>query len=135
LPYPEATQALCGSVSTLDGVAKVGVIHALGIRRVTQSVPVLVPLLSDSNLQIAQAAAFALGRIGSVESAQALTQFLSKATATLRATLADACLACAEQLVLKSHTKEAQSLYRALLDSQPATLIQQAAERGLKIVA
>jgi HEAT repeat protein len=135
LPYPETIPALCDSVAALSGMAKIGVIHALGMRRAARSVPVLMPLLKDSNLEVAQAAVFALGRIGSIESAQALSQFLPQAASPLRPVLADACLACAEQLLRDNHKREAQALYRALLDSQPPALIQNAAERGLKLAA
>ena len=130
LPYPQVCPTLRDCVNKLSGMAKVGVILALGMRRDPDSVPLLVPELDNSNLDIARAAIFALGRIGTVRAARALGQFLANAAPTLRAAVADACLVCAERLLQDGLKEEAKILYQILLDSRPATYIQQAAERG-----
>jgi len=78
IPAPEATKALRDALPKTKGVQKVGVLNSLGVKRDAESVPALVPLLADSDHQVAAAAAAALGAIGNSEAAKALADFQAK---------------------------------------------------------
>src|SRR5260370_5640753 len=77
IPAPEAAQALREALGTANGNLKIGVISSLGGRRDGAAVGALANSLRDNDVAIARAAALALGAIGSVESAAALTAFLT----------------------------------------------------------
>ena len=114
-----------------EGLRKVGVLHSLGARRDAQSVAAIVPLLADQDVQIAGAAAHALGGIGTAEAAKALSDFQPKAPEKLRAAVADACLACAEKLLADGKKTEAIAIYKALGKPEQPKHVQVAARRGL----
>jgi hypothetical protein len=131
MPLPEALKTLRESLPKLSGLEKVGVINSLGARSDVQSIPALVKLLEDGDARVAGAAAAALGQMGRVAAAQALRRFEPKAPPTLRLTVADACLACAERLVQDNKTAEALGLYRILDQPHQPEHIQMAARYGL----
>ena len=59
-----------------QGAALVGVIGSIGVRRDPQAVPALVKRLGDSDPEVAQAAARALGKIGTLDAVEALEKAL-----------------------------------------------------------
>ena len=61
---PEAGAALREAAGKTSGLIKAGLIDSLGWRRDVQSLPVLVPLVSDADPAVAAAAAAGLGRMG-----------------------------------------------------------------------
>lgn len=131
MPCPEAVQALRESLPRLRGRQKAGVVSSLGTRRDPLSVPVLGKLLADSDAEIAGAAATALGHIGTIEAVHTLQQFLPNAPDPVRLAVADGCLAGAERLLRDGKKAEAQTMYRALADSQQPKHVRLAVERGL----
>jgi HEAT repeat protein len=135
IPAPEAVKALRESLPKVSGLRKVGVINSLGARRDAESVAALVALLKDGDAQIAGAAAAALGNIATVEAARALQQFQPTAPESIRLVVADACLACAEQLNAAGRQPEAAALFKALATASQPKHVRAAAERGLRIVS
>ena len=131
----EAAQALRDALPKLDGALRVGVIGSLGARRDAASVTVLVALLADGDKAAACAAACALGRIGGVEAGTALGQFASHAPEGVNLSAADACLACAEQLLASGKKAEAKQLYKSLLGQNQPKHVRLAATRGLLTTA
>lgn len=98
LPYPEVDQALRDALDRLDGLYRIGVINTIGNRRDTGAISSLVKLMETADAATAGAAAGALGRIATEETARVLRKALAgsgKATATA---LGDACLVCAQTL-------------------------------------
>lgn len=126
-----AVQALREALPKSEGLRKVGVLHSLGARRDAQSVAALVPLLGDSDAQVAKAAVHALGAIGTADSAKALGDYQPKSPEALRLAVADACLACAEHLLADGKRTEAIAIYKALGSEEQPTHVQVAARRGL----
>jgi len=102
----------------------------LGARRDAASVPLLAALLADADAAIADAAARALGAIGTPEAAAALAQ-AAQAAETAKPALADGCLVCAEALVAAGKRAEAVAVYKTLSGPKQSKLVRLAATRGV----
>jgi HEAT repeat protein len=72
IPDPSADAALREALGKTKGRLLVGVIGSLGVRKDAQSIPQVSSLLRDSDPDVAQAAARALGSIGKPEGVQAI---------------------------------------------------------------
>lgn len=72
LPGESVNEALRAALPKLKGRPLTGVIGSLGVRRDPKAVGAIAPLLYDGDLLVVQAAARALGRIGTPEAADAL---------------------------------------------------------------
>lgn len=134
MPCPEAVAAMRDALPKLSGSIKVGVINSLGVRRDAESTAALTALLSDSDPQIAGAAAAALGSIGSPDAAKALDGFQEKASESLKLAAADAYLACAERLLSDGKKAQAMAIYKSLSKSEYKH-VKLAATRGLLATA
>lgn len=130
-PYPLASRVIRDRLPQLTGLALVGAIQSLGVRRDPACVPALAALLPAPAPAIARAAVTALGEIGTPAAAQALREFLPRAPGALHPALADACLICAERLLSAGQRDEAQALYRLLSSPDQPKHVQLAATRGL----
>jgi HEAT repeat protein len=130
-PDPSASAALRNALPKLKGVAKVGVINSLGLRRDVASVAPLAALLEEKDGQVVAAAASALTKIGTPESVRLLFAFRSKAPADLRATVAVACLEAAESLVQTGAKEEAAKRYEELTGPNESHLVRMGAFRAL----
>ena len=117
MPYLEVGQALRNALGRAEGTAKIGVIHSLGVRKDKEAVDLLIPLLKDTDVQIAAAAAFALGRAGTLKAARVLIGFCDDAPAGLRAVVLDASLTAAEQLLIQGKQNEAAKIYEDIQTS------------------
>ena len=124
IPVPEAGAKLRERLqSTPDAVKKAALIAALGDRAEEASVPVLGDRLSDTDSQVAEAAAKALGRIGTPAAATRLANARRQAAGPLRLQIGDACLRCADRLLAAGQTAEAAAIYRELnVPGEPARL-------------
>ncbi|HOW71381.1 MAG TPA: ThuA domain-containing protein [Phycisphaerae bacterium] len=116
IPGEGASLALRSAMSKLSGKPAVGVINSVGNRAEPQAVKELIPLLSNSDPPIVEAAAAALGKIGSPEAAHALSAILPKVATPIRASVADACLRCADKLAA-GNKDAAEKIYR-LFDTE-----------------
>jgi HEAT repeat protein len=130
LPCPEAGDALRAALPSLSGLARVGAIIALGLRRETASVASLTPFLAGGDIETAHAAAGALGEIGTPAAAEALRGRLTSASAPARSAVADAGLACAERLKAAGQPALANELYRLLASPEQPPHIRHAAALG-----
>jgi len=150
IPDPAAGAALRVALPGVSGQLKIGIIGSLGVRGAdgeavpaggwfsflrrpdrSGTVPVLGALLTDTDAAVARAAACALGDIGTPAAGQAL--MAAPAAAGIQAAVADALLACAEQLRAAGHTGAARTAYASLLKGSPSKLVRAAAEQGLKL--
>jgi HEAT repeat protein len=130
IPAPEAAQALREALGRVNGNLKIGVISSLGGRRDVAAVGALAGLLRENDAAIARAAALALGAIGSVESAAALTAFLATPGGDKRSAV-DALLACGEALLAANRKSDALSIYKSLAGEKQARIVRLAATRGI----
>jgi len=133
IPAPEAGQALLAALPKIGGKLKVGLISSLGVRREIAAIAPLQTLLADSDPTVAQAAAHALGVIGSLAAAKALVT--AKPSAATKAAIADASMECAEELLAGGNKIAAKATYEKLLGGNPSKPVLVAATRGMQACA
>jgi HEAT repeat protein len=131
IPGPEATAALREALTKTTGLIKAGIINSLGWRRDVESVPLLVPLISDSDAAIAKETASALGRIGGEKAVAALIAARENSNPAVHLAVAEALLVCAENRLLAGDDSGAAALYGDLFGADVPTAIRTAAWRGL----
>ena len=111
IPGPVADAALRDALGKIEDQLLVGVINSIGVRRDVHAVDTLVQKLDDANVDVASAAAVALGHIGGERAAQVLTQSLTDVPAGVRSAVAEGCILCAEWFFAHNRTAEAVKLY------------------------
>ena len=131
MPYRQAGQALRDALAKTKGTPKVGVIISIGARRDPEAVALLVPLLEDTNVAVARAAAGALGRIATPEAADALFDFRSAVPEAVRPALAEGLLAAGERLAQDGKGELAVSIYQELFAPSWPMYLRMGALRGL----
>ena len=125
---PEAGQALRDALAKVGGELRIGMVSSLGVRGEAASVAPLGALLGDGDVALATAAAHALGAMALPEASAALTA--AKPSDEMKATVADATLACAEKLLAAGNKAAALKAYQSLLAASPSEPIREAAARG-----
>jgi hypothetical protein len=131
IPDEKAAKAMRDALPKVSKKLKPGIIGSLGTRRDKKSIMVFSKLLGDSDIQIAKAAAQSLGLIGSSAAARELSKFAKKASANMKLPVADACLACAEQLLADGQKSEAVALYNKLKGNDKPAHVKAAAMKGI----
>jgi len=117
IPGATADQALRDTLAKLEGRLLIGVINTIGVRRDSGAVALLIPRLQLQDVEVAAAAAEALGHIGGDRAAQALGQALQSAPADrteLRSALALGGVLCAERFLESGEAAKAVRLYDSL---------------------
>jgi HEAT repeat protein len=135
IPDAKASDALREALPNVSNKLKPGIIGSLGVRRDKKSVEAISDFLGDSDVQIAQAAAYSLGVIGSKASATSLSRFAKKAPSNMKMPVADACLMCAERLLADGMKTEALALYKELKSGDQSKHVKVAATKGMVIAA
>jgi HEAT repeat protein len=130
---PEAGQALHAALPKVKGKLKIGMISSLGVRGEEASIAPLQALLGDSDAAVAQAAAYALGAIGSLGAAKVLVT--AKPSAGTKAAVADSSMACAENLLAVGNKAAAKATYEKLLGGSPSKMVKNAATLGVQACA
>jgi HEAT repeat protein len=126
-----AAKALRDSVPNLSGANKIGAINSLGALRDDRSVSMLARLLTGKDAEAMTAAVAALGNIGSAHAAKELRRFQPKAPELMARAVADACLICAEHLLVENRRGDALALYKALGTGPLPAYFKTAVARGL----
>ncbi|MBK9137923.1 MAG: HEAT repeat domain-containing protein [Verrucomicrobia bacterium] len=111
IPDPAANDALVAAAKTLNGRLLVGVLNSLGVRKDPRSSEVLAQHLDASDIEVAAAAAEALGHIGGPAATRALTAKLTSDSAALRSAAAYGAVICAERLLREGQAAEAAGVY------------------------
>ena len=114
IPGAEVNQALRNELPRLQGRSLVGVIGSLGVRQDGKAVPPLTALLRNPDNEVAQAAARALGKIGTAEAARAIEKALAKTAPANRLAFHEGLFRCAETWAAGGKTKYAVALYDRL---------------------
>jgi HEAT repeat protein len=112
--FPQVDRVLEDALDKTGDPVKVGIINSLAMRGGRQNVGNLVPLLKDADAEVAGAAAWALGRIGSPQAVRALSECYKNAGKKMRDAAADGLLNAADQLVAKGSLHEALAIYKQL---------------------
>jgi HEAT repeat protein len=96
-----------------------------------QNYDILVPLLKDTDTEVATAAAWALGRNESPQAVSTLSEFYKNAGKKMRFAAADGLLNAADQLVTKGSFQEAVAIYKQLHRANAPEHVRMGAFRGL----
>jgi HEAT repeat protein len=124
MPYPEAGAALREALGKASGVTKAGIINTIGERGDREAaVLVLVPLLQDQDVQVASAAAVALGKIHGF--------VLTKVDEKLLPHLAEGALLAVENALRAGRRAEAAQGYQTLSKAGASRAIHYAALQGM----
>ncbi len=115
-PIPDSSvdEALRAAVGRLRGRPLVGVICSIGVRHDRQALPLLAKLLGDADAEVAQAAARALGRLGTAEAAAALQAALAGAKGTNQLAVCEGLFRCATALNAHGDRQAAVAIYDCL---------------------
>ena len=111
---PSVDEALRQAMGTLKGRPLLGVIGSLGVRRDAMAVNAMARLLANPDSEIAQAAARALGKIGTPEAAQAIEGALAGATGAKLVDFCDGLFRCAEAMSADGQNARAIAIYDRL---------------------
>ena len=130
IPDPTVDEALRQALGQLRGRPLIGVIASLGVRRDAKAVPALSAMLQDADQGVAQAAAKALGKIGTTGAAQAARAGIGQGAQESRSAMADGCLGCAEALLAAGQPTQAAALYESVSKAQLPAYYRVAAARG-----
>jgi HEAT repeat protein len=109
---PAAAAALHRALGKTSGNLQIGIINTLGERRHREALRDLARLLGSPDSGVAEAAATALGRIGSVEAVRALESAGARAPEALPEHIDNALLIAAEQLVADGEKGVAVQIYQ-----------------------
>jgi HEAT repeat protein len=130
IPDPGADAALRQALARLKGRPLAGVIGSLGVRHDAEAVAPLGNLLQDPDADVAQAAARALGRIGTGAAAKALDGALAGVSPGNRLALCEGLLRCAETLMAKGQRNDALAVYDHLRSVSEPHQVRAASLRG-----
>lgn len=113
IPGPEADAALLAAANSLHGRLAIGMINSIGVRRDAGAVESLISRLQDKDVEVASAAAVALGRIGNEAATTALTLLLTLESAPvgIHSAIAEGCVLCAERLHAAGQSEAAAAIY------------------------
>lgn len=130
LADPSVDAALRDALGKTKGRTQAGIIGSIGVRRDAQAVPALAALLTNPDNSIAQAAARALGKIGTPDAAKALERALASASAANQVAVCEGLLRAAEALAASNQAAPALAIYDRLRAT--ATLPHQVRSAGLR---
>jgi len=114
IPDPACDKALRDATGSLTGRLLVGAINSIGVRRDAAAVDLLGKRLGDGDAAVVEAAAAALGGIGSAAAADLLGKGLVASDAAVRAAAAEGAVLCAERLAAAGQAAAATTLYDAV---------------------
>jgi HEAT repeat protein len=114
IPDPAVDTALRDTLEKVKGRLLVGVIGSIGVRRDPKAVAPLVKRLDDPDPEVVQAAARALGRIGTLDAVAPLEKALSSTAQVNRIAVSEGLFRCADVLRSQGQRKEAQAIYEQL---------------------
>ncbi len=131
IPDPSVDEALRDALATVKGRPLLGVIGSLGVRRDAKAVEAIAKLLAAADAGTAQAAARALGNIGTPQAAKSLEAALVGASGANRVAICEGLFRSAEALRTEGQGPLAQAIYDRLRTlTQAPQPIRVAALRG-----
>ncbi len=120
IPDPAVDAALRDALGKVTGRPLLGVIGSLGVRRDATAVDALGKLLAAADADTAQAAARALGRIGTPEAAKAIADALAGTPAANQVAFCEGLFRCADALADAGQSAPSMAIYDRLRKLDPA---------------
>jgi hypothetical protein len=130
IPDPAVDAALRDALGKLNGRLLVGVIGSVGVRRDPRAIDTLSQKLGDSDHEVAQAAAKALGKIGNHDAVAALEKALGSAPEANRLAICEGLFRGADVLRSQGQRKEAGAIYGRIREAQVPEYVRQSAQRA-----
>jgi HEAT repeat protein len=130
IPDPAVDTALRETLDKVKGRLLVGVICSVGVRRDPEAVAALVKRLDDKDAEVVQAAARALGRIGTIEAVAPLEKALASTVQANRIAVSDGLFRCADVLRAQGQREEAQAIYEQLGKANVPEYVKTGAKRA-----
>ena len=127
---PAALAAMRTALAKAAGKQKVGLINSLGDLRDAESIAAFGQAVGDTDPQIAEAAAAALGKIGTSDAARVLMDNRSRVKPDVKAAVTDSLLLCADRMAA-TKKEEAAVIYQLMFRPTEAKHVRVAALRGL----
>ncbi len=131
MPYPEIDAIFRDALGTTSGLCRIGAIISIGARRDADAVPLLLPLLTEPDVETARAAAGTLGRIATPEAIERLLAYRADAPVAVSAAVNEGVLAAAEHCAAEGNARRAAEIYAGLLASDAPLAVRLGAFRGL----
>ncbi|MBL8237210.1 MAG: hypothetical protein JNM66_07320 [Bryobacterales bacterium] len=128
---PSVDDALRAAAGKLKGVRQIGVINSINKRRDYKAGPMLAKMIHGTDVDLARAAAAALGSVGGTSAMRDLQAALPKTSGMTRMAVADASLVCAERLLEEGKREEAMAFYTALTAPDVPKPVRLAAMNGI----
>ncbi len=130
IPDPAVDKAFREALPRLKGRPLVGVIGSIGVRRDANATKELAKLLTDSDPDVAQASARALGKIGTPAAAKALQTTVGTVAPVNQLAFCEGLFRCAERLSASGRSKQAIQIYDSVRKLQGPHQVRTAALRG-----
>lgn len=115
IPGEKADDAMIEAAKKADGLVLVGLLNSLGERRSKKAAAALEKSLKSDDAGVVVAAAAALGKIGGKSAVEALEAARPKAPAGTKATIDDAVLMVADQMLAAGDKGPAGAIYNKVL--------------------
>ncbi len=131
-PDPGVDEVFRSALGRLKGLHLVGVIGSIGVRRDAEAVEGLVKHLNSDDDQVAEAAARALGSIGTIPAGKQLARAVGEVPQSRKLAFCEGLLRCAEHLAKENRLRAVRAIYRRLnqLDNAPEH-VKKAAQLGM----
>jgi hypothetical protein len=129
IPDPAVDAALRDALRELKGRPLVGVIGSIGVRRDAEAVDRLAGLLKDGDAEVAQAAAKALGRIGTDPAVKVLESGLADAPPANWPAFYEGLFRAADAMATSGRTAEALAIYGKLTRPEAPPQVRDGAAR------
>ena len=111
IPGVKVDEVLRKASETLKGRLLVGTINSIGVRRDAGAVTTMTARLKDKDVEVASAAAVALGRIGNAAATESLRKAIANSQPSVRSAVAEGCVLCAERAMAAGDASIAASIY------------------------
>ncbi|MDX9754821.1 MAG: HEAT repeat domain-containing protein [bacterium] len=131
---PKVNEVLRAALGKVKGRLLAGVIGSLGVRKDAGSVEAMIPLLKDADPIVAQAAARALGSIGTREAVQALMRAVDQVAPASHLAFCEGLFRAAERAAASDEKRVADRIYQKLLSQTGPHQVRTGAFRGLVLV-
>jgi len=130
IPDPAVDDVLRGMLGKVKGRLLAGMIGSLGVRRDPKSVDPIAGFLADADPDVAQAAARALGKIGTAGAAKAVSGALAGAAKANQLAFCEGLFRCAEAMAARGQRDEALAIYDRLRTLKEPHQVRAGALRG-----
>ena len=110
IPDPAVDEALRAALGKVQGKQLVAVCRSIGKRRDAKAADELAKLLGNADVDVASAAALALGQIGDANATKILQQALTGAPAAVRPAVGEGCLTITDGLLAAGKRDEAAAI-------------------------